>query len=821
MLRSVLALGAAILGPLSAQDPWLRLDGGAGRPSFGGVYPHLASFNDQNECGTGAVVPWGDRLYWITYAPHRPRGSDDRLYAMDGARNLFAFRDSVGGTPANRLIHRETQQLFLGPYVIDKSGAVRVLGPDVMPGRLTGTSRHPERGANAVVFATMEEGFYEVDVRSLAVRELHRDANSLEDKGGPLLPGYHGKGLYSGQGRLVYANNGENSAAARRRPDVPSGCLAEWIDGQWRVVQRNQFTEVSGPGGIEGNAQDSDPIWSIGWDHRSLILMLLDSGSGSGSQWHRFRLPKASHCYDGAHGWNTEWPRIREIGEGDDLLMTMHGAFWRFPKGFRAGATQGIRQRSSYLKVIGDFTRHGDHVVFGCDDAARAEFLNTRRAKGKVAGPANSQSNLWFVAPERLDALGPRIGRGAVWLDDPVEAGAPSDPYLVAGFDRGGVHLVHDQDRDVKFVFEESTGDGRWRPFWDVTVGEEGYRWLGLPRVRDGVWVRVVVDENCRATAWFEHRGRDGRDVGQRRAEFAGLAPAGGAAVGGLLRAGAAKTGLQVLANGLADGRSEVQGYYELTPELRLERRVDATRAAWMAEKVAIPKSVLTVDGNSILYVADNGSRYRLPLGNPVYRERPELLDLQRTAREVVTERDLFQAAGTFFELPARNAGGFGRIRSITTHGAFVQDYASWRGLMVLTGIRPAADHERIVWSEDRKAAVWLGTIDDLWRLGKPSGSGGPWTKTKVVANVPSDPFLMAGFDKKSLRVSHDGETPLPVHIEVDITGTGHWQRFETLDVAPGAGPFPAYSFPRGFEAYWVRLVAKRGAVVTATFEYR
>ncbi|MBQ9798466.1 MAG: hypothetical protein IJO40_00825, partial [Thermoguttaceae bacterium] len=26
--------------------------------SFGGVYPHLAWFNDENECGTGAVVPW-------------------------------------------------------------------------------------------------------------------------------------------------------------------------------------------------------------------------------------------------------------------------------------------------------------------------------------------------------------------------------------------------------------------------------------------------------------------------------------------------------------------------------------------------------------------------------------------------------------------------------------------------------------------------------------------------------------------------------------------------------------------------------------------
>ena len=26
-----------------------------------GIYPHLAMFNDEGECGTGAVVPWAGR----------------------------------------------------------------------------------------------------------------------------------------------------------------------------------------------------------------------------------------------------------------------------------------------------------------------------------------------------------------------------------------------------------------------------------------------------------------------------------------------------------------------------------------------------------------------------------------------------------------------------------------------------------------------------------------------------------------------------------------------------------------------------------------
>ena len=47
-----------------------------------GIYPHLAMFNEEAECGTGAVVPWADRLWVVTYAPHMPKGSTDKLYEI-------------------------------------------------------------------------------------------------------------------------------------------------------------------------------------------------------------------------------------------------------------------------------------------------------------------------------------------------------------------------------------------------------------------------------------------------------------------------------------------------------------------------------------------------------------------------------------------------------------------------------------------------------------------------------------------------------------------------------------------------------------------
>ena len=44
-----------------------------------GVYPHLAMYNEEGECGTGAVVPWAGDLWVVTYGPHCPLGSTDKL----------------------------------------------------------------------------------------------------------------------------------------------------------------------------------------------------------------------------------------------------------------------------------------------------------------------------------------------------------------------------------------------------------------------------------------------------------------------------------------------------------------------------------------------------------------------------------------------------------------------------------------------------------------------------------------------------------------------------------------------------------------------
>ena len=292
----MVALASCLVGCSTAPNEKNKPD------SISGIYPRLAYYNNEGECGTGAVVPWADRLWVITYGPHLPNGSSDKLYSVSHNYQQTVYPERIGGTPANRMIHPESEQLFIGPYAIDKTGQVRVIPYDQMSGRHTGNARHLTDPANKKYYKTMEEGFYEVDVHTLEVHELYPDGNRKQQKqndtdAGPindLLPGVHGKGLYSGQGHLYFTNNGEGTQEALQKFDVEAGCLAEWDGTDWKLVRRNQFTEVTGPGGIYGNANpETDPIWTTGWDYKSDLLGVRDAQT----VWSFYRLPKACHSF--------------------------------------------------------------------------------------------------------------------------------------------------------------------------------------------------------------------------------------------------------------------------------------------------------------------------------------------------------------------------------------------------------------------------------------------------------------------------------------------------------------------------------------------
>jgi len=797
---------------------------------WSGIYPQLATFNNEGECGTGAVVPWADRLWVISYGPHLPYGSSDKLYEITPDLQQIVHPESVGGTPANRLIHRESQQLLIGPYVIDAQRHVRVISPKLMPGRLTGTARHLTDPANKVYYATMEDGLYEVDVNTLEVTGLIKEIKNNPKPGQTnethpatiksTLPGYHGKGLYSGQGRLIIANNGEDTPLAQTNPDIASGALGEWQGtGNWKLIRRNQFTEVTGPGGIEGNLHpEQDPVWTIGWDYRSLILMVMENG-----QWTSYRLPKASHTYDGAHGWNTEWPRIRNIDTGTDYLMTMHGMFWKFPATFSAKNSAGIAPRSTYLKIIGDFARWQDRLVFGCDDAAKSEFLNKRPLKEHQAAPGQSQSNLWFTSLDTPDRLGPALGRGSVWVDEAVPAGQPSDAFLLNGFDRRALYLAHDRTAPSTFNLEiDIEGHGQWTAWKAVQIErDQAGTWLELPSSLHGAWIRVISQRSQQtASATFQYSNLDHRGTSPSEI-FAGLSRANdpnsqGAFV--LTRGGNLRT-LAVLSSQIHQGETTQGNLYELNAQMELVPIKDPKIREIYTKNNPIPQGVLSLDEASVIY-EEGKTHWRLPRSNEPGFDALLAKNTLRKAREAVTERDLFQAHGTLYELTALNAGGAIRMRPIASSPFAIHDFCSYRGLLVLTGINPESTtpNRHIIRSADGAASVWVGAIDDLWQLGKPRGHGGPWLKTQVTKQNPSDPYLFTGYDQKTLVLENHGTAVAEVTVELDAAGNGHFAAYQTFTVAPGAKV--THHFPDWLNAYWLRTVSSTDGILSAQLTY-
>ena len=118
----------------------------------------------------------------------------------------------------------------------------------------------------------------------------------------------------------------------------------------------------------------------------------------------------------------------------------------------------------------------------------------------------------------------------------------------------------------------------------------------------------------------------------------------------------------------------------------------------------------------------------------------------------------------------------------------------------------------------DGKVGLWFGDIDDLWKLGKPVGYGGPWHETAVEAGRLSDPYLMVGYDQKTVALSHDADGEVNFSILVDVAANDRWLPYSTIRVP--AGQTVTHTFPAGYSAHWVRVSVDKKCKATAMFTY-
>lgn len=302
---------------------------------------------------------------------------------------------------------------------------------------MAGTAAHLT-DPDQVYFLTMEGLLFEASMTTLAVRLLFDLTKELDWTEGAYL---HFKAIHTGHGRVVVANNTfeEPEYLGSRQ----AGRLAEWDgSGAWTILERNPFIEVSGNQTAQVGDYFGSPLYAVGWDHASVILRVLHKG-----EWKRYRLPFGSASW--MHTWNTEWMRIR-FAQTERLLMDAFGIFYDLPNLVYGGQIMPIRPICTHLRVVPDFVHFNGYFVMGSDQVDHTT--------------GQPQSGLWWGSIDDLHRFGRPSGFGALWRNESPTVGAPSDPYLMGGFDKKSVHLTCEPGAKVVVDLEvDPTGSGEFR----------------------------------------------------------------------------------------------------------------------------------------------------------------------------------------------------------------------------------------------------------------------------------------------------------------------------------------------------------------------
>ncbi|MBY0375255.1 MAG: hypothetical protein K2Q23_14765 [Bryobacteraceae bacterium] len=419
----------------------------------------------RSECGVGAMMPWADALWAVTYNSHKsPTGTGLGLYRID--ERLKSERVHVhNGTHANRLVHKESNQCFIGPYAIGMKGEWRFIKA-LENVRVTATMRHLKDPGGRVYMLGMEGELFEVDVATLDAKLI---ADLVKQMGIAKRP--HFKGGFTAQGRVVVANNGfyefgENDAG-----------LFEW-DGQgpWRKLSGKPHMDVT------ARQNMGSVLFATGWDESSVLFWALVKG-----KWQRYRLPKASHAF--AHAWQTEWMRIREV-ETEHYLMDIQGMFYELQPVAFEDAIWGVKPVCQHLRIIPDYCSFRGQLALGGNQTTPNADNNA------VAG--QPQSGIWFGQTDDLWKWGKPQGWGGPWRKTAVQAGVASEPFLMTGFDRKVLHLRAGSDVVVEIDF---LGNGSWEKYTELRGS--GYRYHVFPEGFSAHWVRLIPGADGVATAEF------------------------------------------------------------------------------------------------------------------------------------------------------------------------------------------------------------------------------------------------------------------------------------------------------------------------------
>ncbi len=491
--------------------------------------------------------------------------------------------------------------------------------------------------------------------------------------------------------------------------------------------------------------------------------------------------------------------------------MDMHGMFYEFPDSFSASNTSGINPVARHLKMVVDFTEWNENLVIVANDASLMQNPFLGRA----------QSNLWFGKFEDLQKMGKPAGWGGVWNNENIKAGEASEPFMCCGFDWRVLHISHHSNTSISFKIEiDRDGTGIWEEYTTISVPAHGYKYFILPENLTACWIRLTANHDVDSVSAYFHYSNPERAHDDTIFSSLARADSKKAYSRGIIYPKDDEALTLGFAADFIDPSGNIvgYGYYEIVEDMVLKRFENPSFEKEIRSKLKIKRDY-EIDAASVIMYDENGNRYRLPKGSDVFDELWENGSC-RCIREVVTERFLMNVHGSFYELPRESAGGLAKIKPICTHNLMIHDFASWRGMLVLTGnLSDAVEDEHYIRSDDNKVGLWFGNVDDLWRLGTPSREGGPCYNMSMKKNEPSDPYLMTGYDHKSATFYHYHTYNVKFTIEVDYMANNSWHVYDEITVKPGEKV--VHNFPEGFNAHWVRVKVNRDCKATAWFSYR
>lgn len=421
----------------------------------------------RSECGVGALMPWADALWAITYNSHtKATGTGLALYRIDDG--FKAERVHVhDGTHANRFIHHQSNQCFIGPYAIDMNGKFRYI-PEFADHRLTSTFRHLSDPANRVYTLTMEGLLFELDVQSLKPTVLVDLVKEFQLSERP-----HFKGGYTAQNRIAVANNGYYAYGQNQAG------LFEWDGkGKWKRLSGKPHMDVA------ARENMGQVMFATGWDESSVLFSALVKG-----QWQQYRLPKGSHVFEQA--WQTEWMRIREV-ETEHFMVDIHGMFYELQPIAFEDRIWGLKPVCNHLRIIPDYCSFRGTFAAGGNET-------TPNQDNYLLG-GQPQSGIWFGKTDDLWTWGKPQGWGGPWRKSEIKAGEPSDPFLMTGFDRKVLHLHMNKVATVSIEID-FLGNGSWEPYAKIRVANYAYH--VFPPGFSAQWVRVTSDVATQGSAQF------------------------------------------------------------------------------------------------------------------------------------------------------------------------------------------------------------------------------------------------------------------------------------------------------------------------------